>query len=100
MRIAHGYAMVSGPDVKLKEYDTATCGHCNRIVFTKAGSASTVYLFPQMFGPPKEEAGAMCRVCMRAVCLTWHDDGNCVVLERRLEAMEARGRFLKAVAEG
>lgn len=70
------------------ERDTCVCGHCNTIILVKPLTASTVYLFPQVHGPDKEEPGACCRVCMRAVCLRCHDDGRCLPLERRIEQME------------
>jgi hypothetical protein len=91
----HGYVTVYG-ERGLIEHDSITCGHCNRIVFVKPGSASTVYVLPQLTGPPLETPGAMCHVCMRAVCLSCHEEGRCLPLERRIEQMEARGRMLKA----
>lgn len=90
-----GYVSVVG--FSQIEHDTITCGHCNQIVLVKPGSASTVYVLPQMDAPPKEEPGAMCRQCMRPVCLTCHAHGRCLPLELRIEQMEARGRLLKAV---
>ena len=91
----HGQATVFGD--RIVEHDTITCGHCNGIVLVKPGTASTVYVLPQRVGPPKEEPGAACRVCMRSVCLTCHADGRCTPLERRIEEMEARGRFRAGV---
>lgn len=82
-----GYARVFG-GWKDSEWDTISCGHCNRIVHVKPGTASTVYVFPQMDGPAKEEPGAMCRICMTAVCLQCHDDGRCIPLMKRIEQME------------
>ena len=75
------------------ERDTISCGHCQRIVFVKPGTASTVYLIPQFEGPDLEEPGAMCRVCMRAVCLSCHDIGRCHVWERKIEEMERKRRM-------
>ena len=98
MRNPHGYAAWTDPNAPATtERDTITCGHCNRIVFVKPGTASTVYVFPQPAGPDKEDAGAGCRVCMRAICLTCHDAGTCTPLERRLEQAEARGRLLRSM---
>ena len=91
-----GHVSIVGDGI-FQEYDTITCGHCNRIVMVKSGTGSTVYFLPQMAGPHKEEPGAMCRMCMRAICLKCHDEGRCYPLERRIEEMEARGRFLQAV---
>jgi hypothetical protein len=87
---------IVGESVHL-EHDTISCGHCNQIVMVKPGSAATVYVFPQMDGPPKEEAGAMCKQCMRAICLSCYDHARCVPLELAIEQMEAKGRRLKAM---
>lgn len=89
-----GQATVYGD--RLIEHDTIACGHCNRIIFVKPGSASTVYIFYQLIGPPREEPGAFCRVCMRPVCLRCHDVGTCTPLERHLEELEARGRLQRS----
>lgn len=96
MRRPQGYATVVGESVFI-EHDSISCGHCNQIVFVKPGMGSTVYVFPQLEGPAKEEAGAMCRQCMRAICLTCYAKGRCLPLERRIEQMEAKGRRLKAM---
>lgn len=96
MRKPQGYATVTG-DFSIKEFDTISCGHCNRVVMVKPGTGSTVYLFPQLIGPMKEEAGASCRVCMTAVCLKCHDLGSCLPLERKIEEMEARGRMWESM---
>jgi len=86
-----GYVTVVGERPML-EYDSVTCGHCNAVILVKPGTAATVYLYPQMVGPAKEEAGAMCRVCMSKVCLRCHDRGICTPLMRRIEDMEERRR--------
>lgn len=91
MRRPQGYITIVSDAVSI-ERDSVSCGHCNAIVMVKPFTASTVYLIPQLIGPPLEEPGAMCRVCMRPVCLACHDDGRCTPLERRLEQMEAQGR--------
>lgn len=95
----HGYVTVVGDGI-FQEHDTITCGHCNQIVMTKPGSFSTTYYIPQLVGPHKEEPGAMCRVCMRAICLECHDNGHCLPLERKIEQMEARGRLLQSMGIG
>ena len=90
----HGYITVFG-DFSTKEYDSITCCHCNWIIHVKPGTASTVYLIPQMDGPPKEEMGAHCGRCDKPVCLRCHEDGRCIPLMRRIEAMEG-DRIAKA----
>lgn len=98
MRHAGGYATIVEPDRPLVELDTCVCGHCQRVIFTKPGSASTVYLLPtQVVGQYREEPGAFCRVCMRVVCLRCHDLGRCTPWERRLEVAESRERLRRAV---
>jgi hypothetical protein len=87
VRRPQGYVTVVGGWTDA-EFDSITCGHCNQIVLVKAGTASTVYLLPQVMGPAQEEPGAMCRLCMKAVCLTCHNDGRCTPLMRRIEAQE------------
>jgi hypothetical protein len=84
---AKGYVSVVG-GWKNEEYDTTMCGHCGVHILVKPGTASTVYVFPQLVGPPKEEAGAHCRVCDKAVCLRCCDQGVCTPLMKRIEAME------------
>lgn len=101
MRKPHGYGVWVG-DGRDAEVDSITCGHCNAVVFVKPGFGATVYLIYGMDPtlPPKEEAGAFCRVCMTPVCLKCHSVGACTPFERRLEASESRGRLLAAVAAG
>lgn len=97
MRSPTGYAQVVDPDRPLVEMDSTTCGHCQRVIFTKAGTASTVYLIVDRRTLDwREEMGAFCRVCMRPVCLACHAQGGCTPWERQLEASEARERFLQA----
>ena len=94
-----GYLTITDPDRPLREFDTITCGHCQRIIFVKPGSANTIYLLPirptdehdlAAIGRFQEEAGAFCRVCMRAICLRCHDHGTCRTWEQLIESMERR----------
>ncbi len=98
MRNPQGYLTIvgAGPQV---ERDTVTCGHCQQIIAVKPRSAATVYLVRDAQGREKEEPGACCRVCMRAVCLTCHAHGRCTPWEKRLEKAERRQRLLRAVAQ-
>ncbi len=88
MRRAGGYATFTG-EAAVREYDTCSCGHCGKILFTKPGTVSTVYLIPTRSGGWLEEPGAGCRVCMRPVCLPCHDVGACRPVEQLLEFLEA-----------
>jgi len=95
-----GYSTIDDPDAPRPiEYDTAMCGHCQRVIFTKPGSASTVYIFLQPDGRVLEEAGAMCHVCWRPVCLTCHDHGRCIPFEKTLELAEAKAETRRSIEE-
>ena len=102
MRHAQGYGLWVDPDagVPLQERDSIACGHCNRGVFVKPGSATTVYLIQHIDLTTKrmwwtEEPGAFCRCCMRPVCLPCDDIGTCTPLEAFLEQMEGKRRLVQ-----
>ena len=94
-----GYVTVVGGWQEL-EFDTITCGHCNQVVLVKPGTASTVYVIPQLLGPATEEPGAHCRICDKAICLECHADGRCTPLMRRIEAMEGNRLALARLGMG
>jgi hypothetical protein len=96
MRRPQGYATFVSPDAPVVERDTAQCCHCSTIIFVKPGSATTVYLIPQLLGPDREEPGASCYNCMKPVCLRCHAKGRCLPFERKIERMEARSRLRRA----
>lgn len=90
-----GYAQVVDPDRPLVEYDTTQCCHCGRVIFTKAGTVSTVYLIQRQLPSGllvwEEEAGAGCWTCGgKPVCLPCHDRGVCLPLEKWLDYQERR----------
>jgi hypothetical protein len=91
-----GYVQVFG--LNQIERDTITCGHCNKIVLVKPGTATTVYLFPQLVGPDKEEPGAMCKQCMSAICLECYDAAVCTPLMKQIELMESRQRMWRGLS--
>jgi len=105
MQKPHGYVTIVS-DGPLVERDSVTCGHCQRIVLVKPGTAGTVYLIRQLDGSPDVEVeGAGCMVCARnglatPVCLRCHRIGKCIPWERRVEQAEARGRFLRSAGLG
>lgn len=72
---AQGYACISDPDSGIKETDTITCCHCNRVVHIPPGKVETVSDF--------------CRSCMKMICITCAGKG-CVPFLRKLEQEEAR----------
>jgi hypothetical protein len=93
-----GYATTFEPDKPIVERDTMTCGHCQRAVFVKPGTACTTYLiFDRVNWRWQEEPGAFCRVCMRPVCLSPRCLSSCRVWEERLERSEARDRLRRQV---
>jgi hypothetical protein len=82
-----GYAVIVDPSLpKPIEQDTFTCSHCSKIVFVKAT--------PNL---PKPDIGGFCRLCMKNVCGTCADKGNCDPFEKKLERMEQRDRFRKSI---
>lgn len=83
-----GYLTVTGERHSI-ERDTVTCGHCGAIVVVKPNTLSRVYLVPQPNGTWREEPGAGCARCARAICLACCEAGTCVPLEKRLELHEA-----------
>ena len=89
-----GYATIVDPDALLVEYDTVTCCHCGKIVFTKPGTVSTVYLIQHLSAGViywTEEPGAGCFTCGgKPICLPCHDRGTCLPLERWLDQQERR----------
>lgn len=95
MRRPQGYATIVDPDRPIVEYDTAVCCHCNKILFIKPGSVSTVYLIQHLTSEGlifwSEEPGAACWSCQKPVCLPCHDQGTCLPLDRWLEQTERRG---------
>lgn len=67
----HGYAVIIGPDV-IREIDTFTCFHCNRVTHLK----------------PKEPPYATCKRCMNFICASCYAIGGCRPLEQWLEEQE------------
>ena len=82
MRNAQGHATITGPD-GLKESDTFTCAHCNRIVHV-----------PVKADPDK--LGGWCRQCMKAICPKCVATGACDPFEKKLEREEARYHALRS----
>lgn len=92
-----GYATVVDPDAPLLERDTITCVHCQRVIFVKPHSASTVYLiFDRIAWQWREAPGAFCLRCMRPICPACCAAGRCTPWEQRLEISEAKDRLRRA----
>lgn len=79
MRKPQGYAVWTGATAT-READTVTCCHCNAVVLLTA---------------PLDQLGGHCRLCDKPVCAACAGKA-CVPFERRLEAIERRGRLLAA----
>lgn len=70
-----GYGVATGPD-GIVERDTFTCGHA---------CGGVVHLKPLM---RPDDQGVMCKVCMRLVCGKCTPHGQCIPIEKWLEAQE------------
>ena len=100
MRKPQGYAVITSPErssvifdreVKprceeigagMHEVDTASCGHCNRVMHIKP------------FMDPAD-MGGLCKICMKFTCPKCVDLG-CTPFEKKLELAEKRGRALRS----
>jgi len=65
------------------EFDTMSCGHCNRIVHVKARARP-------------EDIGGLCKQCMRPICPHCVDIGSCTPFLKQLEMAEERDRIRKS----
>lgn len=84
MRKPMGYGITKMEGVTIEEEDTFTCAHGNEVVFVKP-----------MQDP--SEMGGFCRMCMAHICAKCAADGRCIPFEKKLEAMEGRDRFRRAL---
>ena len=85
MRNPTGYATLTTDGVIVKERDTFTCFHCNRVIHVK----------------PKcdpADLGALCKVCMELICPRCVGKG-CTPFEEKLERAEARHHARKSYEE-
>lgn len=88
---ANGQLIISDPYVAgPAEFDTFTCSHCNCIVVIDKAKPNTL--------------GGFCRMCMRNICSQCVDavtkgPTGCVPFEKKMEQLEARARFRKALTE-
>lgn len=79
---AQGYATLFDPDKGLKECDTFTCAHCNRIIHKPVNRHI-------------EEVGDFCRSCMKVVCARCADKRVCTPLMKSIEMQEERNYRLR-----
>jgi hypothetical protein len=78
-----GYACIVDPDGAVQEFDTFTCAHCNHVTHVKARQRP-------------EDIGGLCKQCMGLICAACVG-GACVPFLKRLDDMEARDRFRRAI---
>lgn len=75
-REARGYQIETGPEGFVKENDTFTCSHCQRITVLRPMCDPT-------------EAGGLCKCCMGLICGPCVDRGGCDPIEKKLARAEA-----------
>jgi hypothetical protein len=85
-RHAGGVVVITGPEGIVEE-DAFVCQHCSRMI-TRPGGVSM------------DEVSGGCGVCGKIICLPCVNVGTCTPFEKRLERMEARGRFLRSAGLG
>lgn len=99
-RKAEGISVITMPAGGSIERKTATCAHCDRIVYVQPGTDGTAPLSrpdPIMEAPGNApEPPSVCHVCWALVCPRCHATGECKPLEKRLAQLEARDRFLRS----
>lgn len=76
MRNAQGFACIVDPEQGVKETDTFTCIHCNRIVHLPANKKV-------------EDVGDFCRSCMKMICAGCAGK-DCTPFLKKIEIEEAR----------
>lgn len=82
---AQGYAMIVGPE-RTAEADTITCAHCQRVVFLH-----------NQDGTKKADVAVRCGMCDRLMCVPCAEKARCEPFEKKLEAIERRGRLIAAM---
>lgn len=83
-----GYATIVHPGRGgVKEMDTCTCRHCNRVWCTRSND------------PAQETSlGGFCRQCMAMICDPCVGK-PCTTIEQKMLEMEARDRFNRSLSE-
>lgn len=82
MRNPGGYAVVFNESGVLKEQDTASCAHCNRIYHLGVRQRL-------------EDIGGLCGGCKKAICAKCHAQGGCDPIEEKLKRMEQADRLYR-----
>lgn len=90
MRKPGGRVTIVFPESGTRERDTFTCNHCQAIVTEEPGQVL-------------EDMGSQCKGCMGLICLVCSGrraaGETCKPWEKRLEEIEAHGRFIKSMQE-
>lgn len=72
MRNPQGYATITYPEGTVKECDTFSCSHCNRIVHMPVTKKI-------------EQVGDFCRSCMKMICAECAEKRICSPFLKKLE---------------
>jgi len=85
MRRPQGYASVVDPGAQgqVKECDTFTCAHCQRVVFVPPRTAPS-------------DLGGWCSCCAAPICPRCAG-GTCTPFMKKLDEYERRNRFAQEV---
>lgn len=82
MRNPGGYSIITDPETGIKEADTFTCQHCNRVIFVKP------------FADPAS-MGGRCSCCDGLICPNCVGKG-CDPMEEKLKRQEASYEALRS----
>jgi hypothetical protein len=77
----NGYAVIVGPGGQQKEFDTATCAHCNKVYCISTNSKEM-----------SPEPIIWCSLCQDRICVTCAKK-PCLPFEKRLEEYERKSQF-------
>lgn len=84
MGAPRSYLVITSPDAPIREMDTFTCAHCQRIVPITPRCAPS-------------DAGGWCARCAKCVCGPCADRGRCDPFEKKLERAERRSETLRSM---
>lgn len=85
---AIGAILISMPGQAQVEIETHTCVHCGSFFETRGP------------GIDAAKTSGWCAQCFAPICLRCAKGGRCTPFEKKLEAHEARGRFLESIGLG
>lgn len=96
MRGLTGYATLTEPVGSVKERDTFTCAHCNRVRHAEPYARGFLVLCSN--GKYRQHEYVRCGNCDALICEQCVGKG-CTPFEEQLKRMEARGALRRAVEE-